>query len=114
MPGGCVRYTSSARRRQPVSSNAIRLAEIRPLLLRPVLQNADENVRDDHLRLTPLLRGKLRERSYPGGRGGGKALVQGQRTAWATPQEGGLVLRGARGGQRVYAWRRGEAAAVTS
>jgi hypothetical protein len=53
---------------------AIPLAQVRPLLLRPVLQNADENVLDDDLGLMPLLRGKLRDASFAGVRGGKKAL----------------------------------------
>jgi WD40 repeat protein len=46
----------------------IPLAQVRPLLLRPVLLNPD--VGDDDLNLMPLLRQRLREQSFAGARGG--------------------------------------------
>jgi hypothetical protein len=49
----------------------IPLAQVRPLLLRPVLLNPD--VGDDDLNLMPLLRQRLREESFVGTRGGKQA-----------------------------------------
>jgi WD40 repeat protein len=54
---------------------AIPLARVRPLLLRPLLQNADEAVLDDDLGLMPLLRAKLREQSFAAARGSGRSLT---------------------------------------
>ncbi len=54
----------------------IPLALVRPLLLRPVLQNADENVLDDDLGLRVRLRKRLIEEGYAAVRGsGGPAVV---------------------------------------
>jgi hypothetical protein len=47
----------------------IPLALVRPLLLRPLLQNADENVLDDDLGLMPLLRKRLIEQGHAAARG---------------------------------------------
>lgn len=47
----------------------IPLAVVRPLLLRPVLQNADENILDDDLKLMGRLRQRLSEETYAGARG---------------------------------------------
>jgi hypothetical protein len=49
----------------------IPLALVRPLLLRPVLLNAD--VGDDDLGLMPLLRQRLRDEGFTGARGEGQA-----------------------------------------
>jgi hypothetical protein len=54
----------------------IPLALVRPLVLRPLLQNADENVLDDDLGLMPLLRKRLIEQGYaPAGGPGVQAAV---------------------------------------
>jgi WD40 repeat protein len=49
----------------------IPLALVRPLVLRPLLQNADESVLDDDLGLMPLLRKRLIEQGYAPARGAG-------------------------------------------
>jgi hypothetical protein len=53
----------------PEDRKAIPLAQVRPLLLRPVLLNADDL--DDNLGLMPLLRQRLTEASVASPRGGG-------------------------------------------
>jgi hypothetical protein len=54
----------------------IPLSLVRPLLLRPVLQNADENVLDDDLGLMVRLRKRLSEATHAAARGpGGPAAV---------------------------------------
>ena len=52
----------------------IPLAQVRPLVLRPLLQNADENVLDDDLGLMPLLRKRLIEQGHAAARGVQAAL----------------------------------------
>src|SRR5437667_9919053 len=52
---------------------AIPLALVKPLVLRPSLLNRDED--EDDLKLTALLRQRLAEASYAGGRGRAPAIV---------------------------------------
>jgi hypothetical protein len=53
-----------------VDKKLIPLAQVRPLLLRPALQNADENILDDDLGLMVRLRKRLSEEGVAPARGG--------------------------------------------